>query len=76
MADTKGSANVHTRESRPQGGDVSGMTKIDVSQGAALDVASASFDPGYDFGNSLPDGATKADLVDGYCGYGKSTGEK
>lgn len=52
------------------------MTKIDVSQGEACEVASASFDPGYDFGNSLPDGISKADLVDGYCGYGKSTGEK
>jgi len=61
---------------RPQGGDVTGMTKIDVSQGEALDVASASFDPGYDFGESLPDGLNKADLVDGYCTYGKSVGEK
>jgi hypothetical protein len=70
------SANIKTTDGRPQGGDVQGTTKIDVTQGEALSVASASYDPGYDFGNSLPDGITKADLLEGYCGYGKSTGEK
>jgi hypothetical protein len=77
MPDKPGnSANVRVTDGRPQGGDVQGTRPIDVSQGEACEVANASFDPGYEFGNSLPDGITKADLVDGYCGYGKSTGEK
>jgi hypothetical protein len=61
-----------TREG--QGGDVEGETPIDVTQGPALRVAKASFDPGYPFGESLPD-MGPADLLRGYCDYGRSIGE-
>jgi hypothetical protein len=76
MPDTKGSANVNVGPDRPQGGKVQGTTRIDVSQGEALEVQTCSFEPGYEFGNSLPDGLTKADIVEGYCTYGLSVGEK
>lgn len=56
----------------PQGGDVSGTTRIDVTQGEAIPVANASFDPGYD----LVKGVTKADLVQGYYSYGHEVGER
>ena len=65
---------------RPQGGDVSGTTRIDVTQGDALPVASASFDPGYDYDASIAGGdpserMSRADIVQGYCSYGKLIGE-
>lgn len=65
---------------RPQGGDVQGVTRIDVSQGDALEVATASFDPGYDLESTYKGGDrrnrfTKADLVQGYCTYGRMIGE-
>lgn len=75
MSDKDIQAQIKTGSGRPQGGDVQGTKAIDVTQGEALPVASASFDPGYGFGNALPDGQTQADLLKGYCGYGKSTGE-
>lgn len=65
-----------------QGGDVEGTAPIDVSQGKPIMVSKASFDPGY------PDGAlsatlsdadvvvSKADLITGYCSYGKAIGER
>lgn len=58
------------------GGDAQGTTKIDVSQGEALSVASASFDPGYDLGTTLASGHIKKDaLKRGYCDYGIAIGE-
>lgn len=75
MPDTKGSANIAAGKDRPQGGDVAGTKKIDVTQGEACDVAAASFDPGYEFGNSL-DSEDKASLLRGYCDYGLPIGEK
>jgi hypothetical protein len=68
-----------SKDGRSQGGDVQGTTRTDNSDGVgeALSVASASFDPGYDFGKSLDgEGQTKADLMKGYSSYGKSTGAK
>ena len=61
-----------------QGGDVEGEVPIDVSQGMAIDVMKASFDPGYDLTTTLSDGGTiisKADLIEGFCSYGKAIGE-
>lgn len=61
---------------RSQGGDVQGMSKIDVSQGEALSVAEASFDPGYDLSKTLEAGYLKKDALKmGYCDYGTSIGE-
>lgn len=62
----------------PQGGDVEGMTRIDVTQGEAIEVASASFDPGYIDGIPFGDprnGVKKANLVQGYFSYGRMIGE-
>ena len=65
---------------RPQGGDVSGTTRIVVTQGEALAVASASFDPGYGLEETYEGGDernrfSKADLIRGYCTYGRLVGE-
>lgn len=65
--------------SRPQGGDVEGMTRIDVTMGDALEVASASFDGGYSLETTYEGGDpankfTKADLVQGFCTYGRLVG--
>lgn len=57
-----------------QGGDVSGTTRTDVTMGQPVEVAEASYDPGYPLENSLPD-TSLADLKQGYCGYGRSIGE-
>lgn len=57
-----------------RGGDVSGTTRIDVTMGEAIEVANASYDPGYDISESLQE-VSKADLKQGYCGYGKAVGE-
>lgn len=67
--------------SRPQGGDVAGTTRIDVSQGEALKVASASFDPGYDVDASIEGGdpsetMSQAELIQGFSTYGKLVGER
>lgn len=61
-----------------QGGDVEGETPIDVTMGEAIKVAKASFDPGYPLDSTLSGAGVvtnKADLVRGYCGYGKTIGE-
>jgi len=67
--------------SRPQGGDVQGTARIEVSQGEALKVAAASFDPGYDVDASIEGGdpeqrMSEADLIQGFCAYGKLAGER
>ena len=66
--------------SRPQGGDVPGFTKNDQERGLGepTTVAKASYDPGYSLETTLTDAGTDisvADLKQGYCGYGKATGE-
>ena len=61
-----------------QGGDVEGEKAIDVSQGASIRVALASFEPGYSIDTSLSDAGavvSKADLVQGFCTYGRAVGE-
>lgn len=62
----------------PQGGDVSGTTRIDVTQGEAIPVANASFDPGYSLDKAGGTGTsvTKADLVQGYYSYGHEVGDR
>lgn len=63
---------------RPQGGDVGGTTRIDVTMGDAIPVASASFDPGYSLESTLANGSVRfkpADLVRGYCDYGAEIGD-
>ena len=63
-------------ENSAQGGDVMGTRKIDVSQGVALDVALASYKPGYDLTSTLDAGyVDEACLVQGYCSYGVAVGE-
>jgi hypothetical protein len=62
------------RDSR--GGDVEGTEKIDMTGavGAACDVASASFEPGYD---DLALGySTMADVKRGFMSYGVGVGDK
>jgi len=61
-------------ERAARGGDVEGTKRIDVTMGEALDVAAASFDPGYPIDGSLPD-TTTADLIRGYSDSGRSIGE-
>lgn len=63
-----------------RGGDVTGTTRINVSQGEALAVASASFDPGYTLEDTYEGGDErnrfkKADLIRGFCTYGRLVGE-
>ena len=65
---------------KAQGGDVEGTTMTDNqwSVGKSIEVAEASFNPGYSIDATLSDGGTKvskADLVVGYCSYGKVIGE-
>ena len=62
-----------------QGGDVEGSKAIDITQGQACEVALASFEPGYPLETTLSDADTdfsKADLVRGYCSYGKAIGAR
>ena len=61
---------------RSQGGDVEGFDKTDVegSVSDSIDVAAASFDPGYELGESLGY-ASEADLKRGFCTYGKGIGD-
>lgn len=64
---------------KAQGGDVSGMSKIDMTGalGRPLEVAAASFEAGYLDGIEEEIGdATPADVKRGYTSYGKSVGEK
>lgn len=64
-----------------KGGDVEGQTPIDTSHTIGeptIMVAKASFEPGYDITTVLSDAGTKlskADVVTGYCSYGKAIGE-
>lgn len=61
---------------RAQGGDVSGTTKTDDTQGKSLSVASASFDPGYDLSTTLSAGYVKKEaLKQGFCDYGTCVGD-
>lgn len=63
-----------------RGGDVSGTTRYDNFRGVGkgIEVARASFDPGYPLTETLSDAGTRvseADLRQGYCTYGKTVGE-
>jgi hypothetical protein len=59
-----------------RGGDVSGTTETNNEWGVGegVEVADASFDPGYEIGESL-DVATMADVKQGYASYGISVGD-
>lgn len=61
---------------RFQGGDVEGTTKTDVegAVGAPIEVALASYDPGYPLGDTL-EYETMADLKQGFASYGVAVGE-
>lgn len=61
-----------------RGGDVSGFTKTDGlwGVGSPVEVAKASFDPGYDIDVTLEAGyVSLADVKAGYCSYGVGVGE-
>lgn len=64
---------------REQGGDVEGMETVDQEgalPGQSVDVARASFDPGYSLDETLQAGyVTKADVKRGFCSYGIGIGE-
>jgi hypothetical protein len=62
-------------ERASRGGDVSGTTKTDVegAVGSPIEVASASYEPGYD---QFLGYASKADLKQGFCSYGVAIGEE
>lgn len=64
---------------RTQGGDVEGMEAIDQEgalPGQSLDVAAASYDPGYSLDETLEAGyMTKADMKRGYSSYGLGVGD-
>lgn len=60
--------------------DVSGTTKIEVSQGEAIPVSNKSFDPGYSLDSTYEGGDprnkfTKSILVRGYESFGRMIGE-
>ena len=59
-----------------RGGDVPGDTKTDVNGavGSPITVANASYEPGYEIGESI-EYANLADLKQGFCDYGVSIGE-
>lgn len=67
---------VDNPERASRGGSVEGQRPTDArrSVGKGVSVSNASFDPGYSIKNSLGD-VSKADLVQGYCGYGKAVGQ-
>ena len=61
--------------------DVTGTTRICVTMGEAIPVSNKSFDPGYSLEETYEGGDprnkfTKADLVRGYCSYGRMIGER
>ncbi len=59
-----------------QGGDVPGTSRTDVVLGEPLDVATASYEPGYDLDTTLENGhVNRADLKQGFCDYGVAVGE-
>jgi hypothetical protein len=67
---------VNNPERDSRGGDVEGSEKTDIegAVGSAIDVGSASFDPGYD---DLALGyASVADMKRGYMSYGVGVGDK
>lgn len=71
----------HNPERSERGGDVEGVTKTDVDHavGSPVEIAKASFDPGYSLDTTLSDAGTvvnKADMLQGYCSYGKTIGER
>jgi len=68
-------------ERASRGGDVPGETRIDVTMGEAIPVASASYEPGYDLDETFQGGdpanrMTKADLVQGFISFGRLVGER
>lgn len=67
-------------DQKTQGGDVSGTTFTDVVMGKPIEVASASFEPGYhhnELDATLKQGyISAADLKQGFCSYGEATGDK
>ena len=61
-----------------RGGDVDGMTKTDVegAVGSPIEVAKASYDPGYPVDVTLDAGyVSPADLKQGYSSYGVGIGD-
>lgn len=64
-------------ERASRGGDVQGTTQTDTegAVGSPITVADASYDPGYELGESLG-GETRAVLKQGFASYGVATGEK
>lgn len=59
------------------GGDVEGETKTDAEWGVGkpIDIAKASFEPGYSLETTLSEGyIDAADLKAGYCSYGVAVG--
>jgi len=67
----------HNPERAARGGDVSGTTRTDVegAVGSPVEVADASYDPGYPLGETM-DYFTEADLKMGFCAYGVAVGDK
>ena len=61
---------------RGQGGDVPGTEKTDVmfAVGSPIDVATASYQPGYPISRVMGD-VTYADLKQGFCSYGRAVGD-
>lgn len=63
-------------ERSTRGGDVEGQQATDVVLGKPVQVASASYEPGYDISGTLDEGyVSVADLKQGYASYGKAIGE-
>ena len=66
-------------ERKWRGGDVEGETRTDVegAVGSPIEVADASYEPGYSLETTLDAGyVTPADLKQGFASYGEATGEK
>lgn len=64
-------------ERSARGGDVEGMTKTDNEWGVGspIEVADASYDPGYPLETVLTEGyIDAAHLKEGYCSYGVCAG--
>lgn len=64
-------------ERASRGGDVEGTSKTDAILGEPIDVATASYEPGYDcIDVTLEAGyVSKADLKQGFSSYGVGVGE-
>lgn len=65
---------VSNSERASRGGDVMGTDKTDVDEavGSPIDVAAASYDPGYEMELGY---CSEADLKRGFCSYGIAIGE-